>query len=113
MGACYESADALGGDSLCIVRFGELAPPILRSRASHRSEVSESRRRTGTDASARDDYARTDGNRLRRVAPVEEATRELGVLVRARTSLVEARTAASSQPWAVLAEHWPGAAALF
>ena len=41
------------------------------------------------------DYARTDGHRLRRVAPVAEATRELGVLVRARMSVVEARTAAS------------------
>lgn len=59
------------------------------------------------------DYARTDGHRLRRVEPVESATRELGVLVRARTSLVEARTAASNQLWAVLAEHWPGAAAVF
>lgn len=59
------------------------------------------------------DYARTDGHRLRRVTPVTDATRERGVLVRARTSLVEARTAASNQLWAVLAEHWPGAAALF
>jgi hypothetical protein len=31
------------------------------------------------------DYARTDGHRLRRVEPVEHATRELGALVRART----------------------------
>jgi transposase len=35
------------------------------------------------------------------------------VLVRSRTSLVEARTAASNQLWAVLAEHWPGAGAVF
>jgi transposase len=59
------------------------------------------------------DYARTDGHRLRQVAPVAEATRELGVLVRARTCVVEARTAASNQLRAVLAEHWPGAAGLF
>jgi len=59
------------------------------------------------------DYARTDGHRLRRVSAVAEATRELGALVRARTGLVEARTAASNQLWAVLAEHWPGAAGLF
>ena len=59
------------------------------------------------------DYARTDGHRLRRVEPVEAATRELGALVRTRTSLVEARTAASNQLWAILAEHWPGAGALF
>ena len=59
------------------------------------------------------DYARTDGHRLRRVEPLEQATRELGALVRARTSLVEARTAASNQLWAVLAEHWPGAGVVF
>lgn len=59
------------------------------------------------------DYARTDGHRLRPVAAVADATRELGALVRARSGLVEARTAASNQLWAVLAEHWPGAAGLF
>jgi transposase len=59
------------------------------------------------------DYARTDGHRLRRVEPVEAATRELGALVRARTSLVEARTAASNQLWAILTEHWPGAGVVF
>jgi transposase len=59
------------------------------------------------------DYARTDGHRLRQVQPVEDATRNLAALVRARTALVEARTAASNQLWAVLAEHWPGAAAVF
>ena len=59
------------------------------------------------------DYARTDGHRLRRVEPVAQATRELAALVRARTALVEARTAASNQLWAVLAEHWPGAAMVF
>ncbi len=59
------------------------------------------------------DYARTDGHRLRRVEPVEEATRELGTLVRARSSLVAARTVASNQLWALLAEHWPGAGVVF
>jgi hypothetical protein len=59
------------------------------------------------------DYARTDGHRLRRVEPVERATRELAALVRARIALVEARTAASNQLWAILAEHWPGAAVVF
>ena len=59
------------------------------------------------------DYARTDGHRLRRVEPVAQATRELAALVRARTALVEARTAASNQLWAILAEHWPGAALVF
>lgn len=59
------------------------------------------------------DYARTDGHRLRRIEPVERTTRELAALVRTRTALVEARTAASNQLWAVLAEHWPGAAVVF
>lgn len=59
------------------------------------------------------DYARTDGHRLRRVEHVAQATRDLAALVRARTALVEARTAASNQLWAILAEHWPGAAVVF
>jgi transposase len=59
------------------------------------------------------DYARTDRHRLRRVVPVAQATRELAAIVRARLSLVEARTAASNQLGAVLAEHWPGAALVF
>lgn len=59
------------------------------------------------------DYARTDSHRLRRVEPVARPTRELAALVRARTALVQARTAASNQLWAVLAEHWPGAALIF
>ncbi len=59
------------------------------------------------------DYARTDGHRLRQVEPLAQATRELAALVRARTSLVEARTAASNQLWAILAEHSPGAALVF
>jgi transposase len=59
------------------------------------------------------DYARTDGHRLHRVEPVAQPTRELAALVRARTALVEARTAASNQLWALLAEHWPGAAVVF
>jgi transposase len=66
-----------------------------------------------TDAFMLADYARTDGHRLRRVEPLAQATRELGALVRARTSLVEARTAASNQLWAILAEDWPGAALVF
>ena len=40
------------------------------------------------DAFTLADYARTDGHRLRRIEPVERATRELAALVRARTALV-------------------------
>ncbi|MFI2613098.1 transposase, partial [Kitasatospora sp. NPDC018616] len=59
------------------------------------------------------DYARTDNHRLRRVEPVAQATRELATHVRARTVLVQARTASSNQLWAILSEHWPGAAKVF
>lgn len=59
------------------------------------------------------DYARTDGHRLRRYEPLAPATREISVLTRSRTGLVAARTAASNQLWALLSEHWPGAAGLF
>ncbi|USQ77778.1 IS110 family transposase [Ornithinimicrobium cryptoxanthini] len=59
------------------------------------------------------DYARTDNHRLRRVEPVAQPTRELAALVRARTALVQARAGASNQLWAILAEHWPGAALIF
>ncbi|WP_254923175.1 IS110 family transposase [Rhodococcus sp. OK302] len=59
------------------------------------------------------DYARTDNRRLRRVEPVAQATRVLAALVRARIALVQARTASWNQLWAILSEHWPGAARVF
>jgi hypothetical protein len=49
------------------------------------------------DACMLADYARTDGHRMRRMQPVEHPTRDLGALVRTRSALVEARTAASNQ----------------
>jgi transposase len=57
------------------------------------------------------DYARTDNHRIRRVEPVAQATRELAALVRARMSLVEARTqprisCGPSSPNTGRAPHW-------
>jgi transposase len=59
------------------------------------------------------DYLRTDGHRLRQLAPVEPALRELQVLVRQRDDLVRARTAAINQLTALLDAHWPGPRDLF
>src|SRR5216683_2668695 len=59
------------------------------------------------------DYLRTDGRRLRRLRPMDEATRKLQALVRMRDDHVEARVAASNQLEALLNEHWPGAIDIF
>jgi hypothetical protein len=52
---------------------------------------------------------RTDGHRLRRLEPVDGATRELQSLVRLRHDHLAARTAASMKLGALLDAHWPGA----
>jgi transposase len=59
------------------------------------------------------DYLRTDGHRLRRLEPVDAATRELQALVRLRDDHVAAKTAASNQLGALLDAHWPGAKQVF
>lgn len=59
------------------------------------------------------DYLRTDGHRLRQLAPVEPALRELQVLVRQRDDLVRAGTAATNQLTALLDAHRPGPRDLF
>lgn len=59
------------------------------------------------------DYLRTDGHRLTRLQPLDEATRTLQLLTRSRRDLVDARVAATNQLDAVLAAHWPGARAVF
>lgn len=56
---------------------------------------------------------RTDHQRLRPLWPPERATRELQALVRLRDDQVKARVAATNQLEALLAQHWPGAAAIF
>jgi transposase len=59
------------------------------------------------------DYLRTDGHRLRRLRPLDDATRELQALVRLREDHVKAKTAASNQLGALLDAHWPGAKQVF
>jgi transposase len=59
------------------------------------------------------DYLRTDGHRLRRLDPLDGATRELQALVRLREDHVKAKTAASNQLGALLDAHWPGAKQVF
>lgn len=59
------------------------------------------------------DYLRTDGHRLRRLAPLDPATAELQALCRMRADHVEAKVAATNQLAALLGRHWPGAAAIF
>ena len=59
------------------------------------------------------DYLRTDGHRLRRLAPLDPGLRELQALVRLRDDQVRARTAAINQLTATLDAHWPGPRDLF
>jgi transposase len=59
------------------------------------------------------DYLRTDGHRLRRLRPLDAATRELQALSRLRDDHVAAKTAASNQLGALLDAHWPGAKQVF
>lgn len=59
------------------------------------------------------DYLRTEGHRLRRLEPLSQQTTEIQALSRARTDLIDARTAAANQLAALLGRHWPGAAAVF
>ncbi|MEX5636582.1 IS110 family transposase, partial [Parafrankia sp. FMc2] len=59
------------------------------------------------------DYLRTDGHRLRRLAPTDPGLRELQALVRLRDDHVRARTAATNQLTATLDAHWPGPRDLF
>lgn len=59
------------------------------------------------------DLLRTDRHRLRPLRPLDQATRELQALVRLRDDHVAARVAATNQLAALLAQHWPGAAAIF
>jgi transposase len=59
------------------------------------------------------DLLRTDHHRLRPLRPLDQSTRELQGLVRLRDDHVAARVAATNQLAALLAQHWPGAAAIF
>lgn len=59
------------------------------------------------------DYLRTDGHRLRRLEPPDDATAEVQALSRMRDDHVEAKVAATNQLRALLERHWPGATTVF
>ena len=59
------------------------------------------------------DVLRTDGHRLRPLAPQSDAIKALRGLVRGRDDLVRARVALANQLNAVLESFWPGAARIF
>jgi transposase len=59
------------------------------------------------------DILRTDGHRLRPLAPQSDAIKALRGLVRGRDDLVRARVALANQLSGVLETFWPGAARIF
>jgi transposase len=59
------------------------------------------------------DILRTDGHRLRPLAPQSDAIKALRGLVRGRDHLVGTRVALAHQLSALLASFWPGAARIF
>jgi transposase len=59
------------------------------------------------------DILRTDGHRLRPLAPQSDAIKALRSLVRGRDDLVSTRVALANQLTALLESFWPGAARIF
>jgi transposase len=59
------------------------------------------------------DILRTDGHRLRPLAPQSDAIKALRGLVRGRDDLVGTRVALANQLTALLASFWPGAGVIF
>jgi transposase len=59
------------------------------------------------------DILRTDGHRLRPLAPPSDAIKALRGLVRGRDDLVATRVALANQLTALLQSFWPGAAVMF
>ena len=96
-------------------------PPATRSVPIHPNAFHAARPRWGAAGAKSDpgdsyklaDYLRTDGHRLRRLRPLDAATRELQALSRLRDDHVAAKTAASNQLGALLDAHWPGAKRIF
>jgi len=103
---------------LVVERLVEAGHPVI---PIHPNAFNAARSRWGASRAKSDpgdsyrlaDYLRTDGRRLRRLRPMDEATRKLQALVRMRDDHVEARVAASNQLEALLNEHWPGAIDIF
>jgi transposase len=105
-------------DGLLVDRLLEAGHPVLpiHANAFHaarpRWEGAGSKSDPG-DAYRLADLLRTDLHRLRALRPLDQATRELQALIRLRDDHVAARVAATNQLTALLAAHWPGAAAVF
>ena len=105
-------------DGLLVDRLLEAGHPVvpIHANAFHaarpRWEGAGSKSDPG-DAYRLADLLRTDEHRLRVLRPLDQSTRELQALVRLRDDHVRARVAATNQLAALLAQHWPGAAAIF
>jgi transposase len=105
-------------DGLLVDRLLEAGHPVvpIHANAFHaarpRWEGAGSKSDPG-DAYRLADLLRSDHRRLRPLRPLDRSTRELRELVRLRDDHVKARVAATNQLAALLAEHWPGAAAIF
>jgi transposase len=103
---------------LVVERLVEAGHPVV---PIHPNAFNAARSRWGASRAKSDpgdsyrlaDYLRTDGHRLRRLRPMDEATRNLQALVRMRDDHVEVRIAAFDQLEALLQAHWPGAVGLF
>jgi len=103
---------------LVVERLVEAGHPVI---PIHPNAFNAARARWGASRAKSDpgdsyrlaDYLRTDGRRLRRLRPLDEATRQLRALVRMRDDHIEARVAASNQLEALLNAHWPGAVCIF
>jgi transposase len=105
-------------DGLLVDRLAEAGHPVVpippAAFAAARGRWSSSGTKSDSaDAFQLADFLRTDGHRFRQLQPLDEATRELRALVRQRADHVAARVAATNQLSALLAAHWPGAAAIF
>jgi len=103
---------------LVVERLVEAGHPVI---PIHPNAFNAARPRWGASRAKSDpgdsyrlaDYLRTDGRRLRRLRPMDAATRQLQALVRMRDDHVKARIAASNQLEALLNAHWPGAVCIF
>lgn len=83
---------------------------VKAMRPRYRSHGAKS---DASDAYLLADALRTDGHRLRRLAPQGDAIRALRALVRGRDDLVAARVQMANQLRSLLESFWPGATTIF
>lgn len=104
--------------SLVIDRLLEAGHPVV---PIHPNAFHATRPRWGASKAKSDpgdsfklaDYLRTEGHRLRRLRPIDQATAEMQALVRMRQDHVGARVAATNQLRSLLDRHWAGAVGIF